>query len=733
MYAWNVIRTRKPLHACTPDHQRRRNRLYERAREAEDKWFNELHQAAVVNAYPNEAAATSNENCRIMSQNEIIACLQFSNSDDNISIAGQPSSHDEEELLREHSPRAEIDSGFSKVNEDCDSISSRTNSELDESLEDFEARLASVFAEVNMNHRQIRRVLLALKTHRCFTNIHVDPRTIMKTPAVSCFIANVAGGEYLHLGVRKGLLNVLQTTPFHMIPNFLEVDFSTDEASLDSDSKILMWPIQIRIANILTSSPEVVGIFQGSKKPLSATEFFQPFVADLLAILESGIEFNGVELTVKLRCFIADAPARAFSLDHRGHNSKVPCSKCYVIGESVRPGVIVFKGTNHRLRTQEEYSSRIDMHHHISEESPLGALPLNLVSNTVFDYMHLICLGVMEKILVGVIDGRFVESAQLSNNDKLVLNDRLEQVKKYCPQDFARKPVSIDKHGKFKATEQRQILLYSGPVVFNGLVNVALYDNFLLLHIAMRILANPLHTMESVTLAEDCIKAFVETCSDVYGIEFLSYNTHALLHLPDDVRSFGALDSFSAFPYENNMTYFRKLCRKPNQQFQQIFKRRAENVHTATKKYVDPTSLKFIRSHTEGPVPQIEDIDRYKQYKKVVTGAIHLSTSQADSTVILRDGSIGVIKNIIEYENNSCYLLLKLFSNVDDFFKLPCNSSLINVFLCSTLSTETIFVGLNQVVGKCFRMPYWPPDIPTKECSSEYFVVTVIISTHLDN
>jgi len=50
----------------------------------------------------------------------------------------------------------------------------------------------------------------------------------------------------------------------------------------------------------------------------------------------------------------------------------------------------------------------------------------------------------------------------------------------------------------------------------------------------------------------------------------------ALLHLVEDVSRFGPLDSHSAFPYENNMMYFRKLCRKPHLQLEQIARRRTE-------------------------------------------------------------------------------------------------------------------------------------------------------------
>ncbi|OXU18875.1 hypothetical protein TSAR_010304, partial [Trichomalopsis sarcophagae] len=515
-----------------------------------------------------------------------------------------------------------------------------------ESVDDLEAALATVFAEQNMTHTQIKAILLVIKCHSCFSSIHVDPRTILNTPKTSAPTTLVAGDEYLHLGVEQGLKKILSSTPSHLLENhYIEMDFSTDGASLDKLSRIVLWPIQIRVANFPNSFSQMVGIFK-----------------DLRQVLQNGVEFRNANFAVMLRCFVADAPARAFSLGHRSHNSRAPCSRCWVRGRYIRSGVVVYEGIHHR--------------------------PL--------------------------------------------VNDRLEQVKRYCPQDLARKPIKIEKHGQFKATEQRQLLLYTAPVVFNGLVNRALYQHLLLLHASIRILANPNYlTREFIEFAEKYIELFVETASDIYGIEFLSFNTYTLLHLADDVKAFGTLDSFSAFPYESNMSYCRKLCRKPNQHLQQISNRRAENCRTASSRNIDPNALKFVGCHERGPAPPIRGSTNYRQYREVVTGVIHLSILQPDSTVYLKNASIGVIQNVIQYDG-SYYLVLKTFANVENFFDRPCDSSLNGVFLCSSMSTETKVVSLDRVSDKCFRVPYWPVDAPVRECNSDSFIVVKIMSTHFD-
>jgi len=79
-----------------------------------------------------------------------------------------------------------------------------------------------------------------------------------------------------------------------------------------------------------------------------------------------------------------------------------------------------------------------------------------------------------------------------------------------------------------------------------------------------------------LNFANLALQKFVNRWENLYGSIFNSYNVHGLLHLTDDVRRLGPLDSFSAFPYENNIMIFRKYCRKPGLFLQQIANRMAE-------------------------------------------------------------------------------------------------------------------------------------------------------------
>ena len=66
----------------------------------------------------------------------------------------------------------------------------------------------------------------------------------------------------------------------------------------------------------------------------------------------------------------------------------------------------------------------------------------------------------------------------------------LTGLQKAIPAEFARKPRSLSELARWKATEFRQFLLYTGIVVLKNNVHESIYKNFLLLSMAICILTN---------------------------------------------------------------------------------------------------------------------------------------------------------------------------------------------------------------------------------------------------
>ena len=187
--------------------------------------------------------------------------------------------------------------------------------------------------------------------------------------------------------------------------------------------------------------------------------------------------------------------------------------------------------------------------------------------------MHLVLLGVMKRLLAIWIKGDYSRSHKLSRKNRTTVNGRLFSISECCSQEYARRPDNIADFEQFKATEFRQILLNSGIVIFKGILSKYTYFHFVLLHVAILCLIFHADSQKHLHLARICLDKFVQKSKLIYPLSFLSYNVYGLTHLVKDVKNFGGLDSFSAFPFENVMERFKSLVRKPHLSLQQISKR----------------------------------------------------------------------------------------------------------------------------------------------------------------
>lgn len=198
---------------------------------------------------------------------------------------------------------------------------------------------------------------------------------------------------------------------------------------------------------------------------------------------EGGIRIRDQLLPVNFVCFIADAPARAFAINHYGYNSGFPCSKCKVEGKRV-DGIIAFKSTKNIERTDDEYKvANADDHH--KGRSPLTEV-LGLVTRVPFEIMHLVYLGVTKKNFAAKIEGKYGEQ-KLSVRQINIMNSRMEQLADYCPSEFNRRPRKISFYGSYKATECRQVLLYTSPAVLQHVFKENYFSHFMILHFSMRL------------------------------------------------------------------------------------------------------------------------------------------------------------------------------------------------------------------------------------------------------
>ena len=145
-------------------------------------------------------------------------------------------------------------------------------------------------------------------------------------------------------------------------------------------------------------------------------------------------------------------------------------------------------------------------------------------------------------------------------------------IRDHIPREYPRKTRSLKFVDRMKATEHGLFHSCVGPVDLFDILPPRLYNNFLVFHVAITILSSKEFCFSQNQYAHQLLLFFLKEAEEIYGPEFLSYNVHSLIHLPDDVLRYGSLPNFSAFPFENYMQTLKKLLRKSDNPLQQIVK-----------------------------------------------------------------------------------------------------------------------------------------------------------------
>jgi len=336
-----------------------------------------------------------------------------------------------------------------------------------------------------------------------------------------------------------------------------------------------------------------------------------------------------------------------------------------------------FPDTDVVLRTHDEFLNQTQVEHHTGTTILLEIPQLCLISSFPLDYMHLHCLGIMKKMILLWLNGK--PPFKLSAFKIAQISENLINQSKNIPVEFCRKPRKLEEANCWKATEFRQFLLYSGIIVLQGVLPRRYYGNFLALQLSTFILCNPDADETQLIYAHSLNKYFVKTFKILYGIEHVVHNIHNLLHVVDDVRIFGSLDSYSAFPFENFLQTIKKIIRKPSCPIQQVINRFFEanvaniNIVSRIKKNKGPN-----KKHNNGPLVDNESIDL--QYSEYQFPNFVLKASSPNNVCGLRNGHIILIENFVLTSTNQMCLIGKRFLEIDNFFIDPCPSSNLRIF-----------------------------------------------------
>ncbi|CAG9771466.1 unnamed protein product [Ceutorhynchus assimilis] len=298
-----------------------------------------------------------------------------------------------------------------------------------------------------LNYRELlsqsamNELLLILKP-KCKT-LPSDSRTFLSTPQSCQFpISVVSPGKYCHFGLKYMLQNILNTK------NLLEfcedgktlslsLSINIDGLPLSRSSTSQFWPILISIdnENLECPNPFPIGVYHGFKKPESALKYLQEFQIEFKQ-LENGFRFKNIEVKVQISKIICDAPAKSFILCVKGHTGYFSCTKCVQEGEYIN-GRVTFPDLSAVLRTDDDFKNKTCEDYHRGN-SPFDELSVGLVSQVPLDYMHLVCLGVMKRLIIFWVKGN--KSVRLPELKLKTVDENLITLKSSIPKEFCRLP-----------------------------------------------------------------------------------------------------------------------------------------------------------------------------------------------------------------------------------------------------------------------------------------------------
>jgi hypothetical protein len=200
---------------------------------------------------------------------------------------------------------------------DNDDTDSESSSALFDTIDNgtFEEKLGTwlITADsMGLTRKHANSLLRLLKQHPCFSQLHIDSRTVTRRPKKV---------DVVYDSVYFGIENALRSINGAKLQNaLLELQVGIDGVPIHVDSnKMQMWPILISTVEI---SPLVVSLWYGSTKPSSMHDFLHVFLEDLKHVVENGVTIDGRLFEVSLHSIIADAPARAMLKQIKGHNAR---------------------------------------------------------------------------------------------------------------------------------------------------------------------------------------------------------------------------------------------------------------------------------------------------------------------------------------------------------------------------------------------------------------------------
>lgn len=260
----------------------------------------------------------------------------------------------------------------------------------------------------------------------------------------------------------------------------------------------------------------------------------------------------------------------------------------------------------------------------------------------------------------------------LTEADKVQLDKLLLLCNETRPAEIQREVRGIKWLSYWKATEFRITLLYTGLVIFNGILPKEVYEHFKLLCLAIRILSCRYHR-PNIVVAKNLLEIYLEGCIDIYGIDSITSNFHAICHVVEDLELYNAiLPDISSFPFENALGILKNLVRNGREPLSQIARRISELSYQDNVSDPSKISLSKVKFDDVGP------FDKYLQVN--IRDEFILRNDNKNGWFLTHENEIAFF-NYAYYDNKKEIVLsASILNEKHDYFLTPFSSSKLDIF-----------------------------------------------------
>lgn len=207
------------------------------------------------------------------------------------------------------------------------------------------------------------------------------------------------------------------------------------------------------------------------------------------------------------------------------------------------------------------------------------------------------------------------------------------------------------------------------------------------------------------------IKKFLTIFKLKYGRDYVSSNLHNLSHLVDEVKRFGVLSKFDAYPFENRLQAIKKLVRQRQHPLIEIARRVIEQdsvneIHfTDNKKNAHQV---FLTSKSKFDCEIFKQFNnKYTVYDVIDFHDFRISNTKNDKWFLTKHFEIVACKYIVSYDEENILIYGASLKEKHNLFEKPVKSSALFIFAAKNELGILKPYSLEDIICKIVRLPYF--------------------------